>query len=66
MSLSIKDYIVLYQLQDKFLKKMAGRMGYDQLTLKKVEVVKVDSENSLLYLKGAIPGSRGSLIKVIG
>jgi large subunit ribosomal protein L3 len=47
-------------------KKMAGRMGYDQLTLKKVEVVKVDSENSLLYLKGAIPGSRGSLIKVIG
>jgi len=47
-------------------KRMAGRMGYDQLTLKKVEVIKVDSEKGLLYLKGAIPGSRGSLIKVIG
>jgi len=47
-------------------KKMAGRMGQDQLTLKKIEVAKVDSEKNLLYLKGAIPGRRGSLIKVIG
>jgi len=47
-------------------KKMAGRMGQDQLTLKKIEVIKVDSEKGLLYLKGAIPGRRGSLIKVMG
>ena len=47
-------------------KKMAGRMGQDQLTLKKIEVIKVDLEKNLLYLKGAIPGRRGSLIKVIG
>jgi len=47
-------------------KKMAGRMGNDQLTLKKIEIIKVDSEKNLLYLKGAIPGRRGSLIKVIG
>ncbi|MCK4805729.1 MAG: 50S ribosomal protein L3 [Candidatus Pacebacteria bacterium] len=47
-------------------KKMAGRMGNDQLTLKKIEVIKVDPEKGLLYLKGAIPGRRGSLIKVIG
>ena len=47
-------------------KKMAGRMGQDQLTLKKIEIIKVDSEKNLLYLKGAIPGRRGSLIKVIG
>jgi len=47
-------------------KKMAGRMGQDQLTLKKIEVIKIDLEKNLLYLKGAIPGRRGSLIKVIG
>jgi len=47
-------------------KKMAGRMGNDQLTLKKIEIIKVDPEKNLLYLKGAIPGRRGSLIKIIG
>lgn len=47
-------------------KKMAGRMGQNQLTLKKVEIIKVDPEKNLLYLKGAVPGRRGSLIKVIG
>jgi len=47
-------------------KKMAGRMGQDQLTFKKIEVIKVDPEKNFLYLKGAIPGRRGSLIKVIG
>jgi len=41
-------------------------MGQDQLTLKKIEVIKVDSEKNFLYLKGAIPGRKGSLIKVIG
>jgi len=47
-------------------KKMGGRMGQDQLTLKKIEIIKVDTEKNLLYLKGAIPGRRDSLIKVIG
>lgn len=47
-------------------KKMAGRMGQDQLTLKKIEIIKVDPEKNFLYLKGAVPGRRGSLIKVIG
>jgi len=47
-------------------KKMAGRMGNDQWTLKKVEIIKIDPEKNILYLKGAIPGTRGSLIKVIG
>jgi len=47
-------------------KKMAGRMGQNQLTLKKVEIIKVDPEKNLLYLKGAVPGRRNSLIKIIG
>jgi len=47
-------------------KKMAGRTGQDQFTLKKIEIIKIDPEKNILYLKGAIPGRRGSLIKIIG
>jgi large subunit ribosomal protein L3 len=47
-------------------KRMAGRMGQDQITLKKVKVIKVVPEKNLLYLKGAIPGRRNSLVKIIG
>lgn len=47
-------------------KKMAGRTGQAKTTLKKVKVVRVIPEKNLLYLKGAIPGRRGSLVKIIG
>lgn len=47
-------------------KKMAGRMGLKQITLKKIKVIKVIPEKKHLYLKGAIPGRRGTLIKIIG
>lgn len=46
--------------------RMAGRMGSDTVTLKKVSVVKIDPENSTLYLRGAIPGRRGTLVKITG
>ena len=45
-------------------KKMAGRMGGDQVTVKGLKVVKVDEENNLLAVKGAVPGKRGTLLKV--
>lgn len=45
-------------------KKMAGRMGGEQVTIKQVKVIKVEPEKNLLYLKGAIPGRRGSLIEI--
>lgn len=45
-------------------KKMPGRMGSDQITLKRVKIAKVDPEKNLLYLKGAVPGRRGSLLKI--
>jgi len=45
-------------------KKMAGRMGSDQITLKKIAVVKVEKDKNLLYLKGALPGRRGTLLKI--
>lgn len=44
--------------------KMAGRMGGKRHTLVNVKVVKVDPENNLLFLKGAVPGARNSLVEI--
>ena len=41
-------------------KKMAGQMGSEQKTTQSLEVVRVDAENNLLLIKGAVPGSTGS------
>jgi len=41
-------------------KKMAGHMGSEQVTTQNLEVVRVDAENNLLLIKGAVPGSTGS------
>lgn len=46
-------------------KRMAGRMGNDQVTVKNLEVIEVDPVNNLLYLKGAVPGCRNALVKII-
>lgn len=43
-------------------KKMAGRMGTDQVTRKKVKVVQIDHDKSLVALKGSVPGAPGSLV----
>lgn len=43
-------------------KKMAGRMGGNQITVKNLEIVLVDKENGLIGIKGAIPGNKGSYI----
>lgn len=43
-------------------KKMAGRMGGNQVTIKNLEVVLVDIENGLLGIKGALPGNKGSYL----
>jgi len=40
-------------------KKMAGQMGNKKISVQSLEVVKVDVENNLLLVKGAIPGSTG-------
>ncbi len=45
--------------------RMAGRMGGDKVTLKTVTVVKVDVERNLLFLKGAVPGGRNALLRVV-
>ena len=45
--------------------RMAGRMGGDKTTLKHVKVVKVDLERNLLFLKGAVPGGRNALLRLV-
>lgn len=45
-------------------KKMPGRMGAERITVRNLEVVKVDLENDLIALKGAIPGRRGTLLEI--
>tara|TARA_Y100000590_G_scaffold389450_1_gene464461 strand:+ start:316 stop:1026 length:711 start_codon:yes stop_codon:yes gene_type:complete len=41
-------------------KKMAGQMGNKLRTIQNIEIIKTDTENNLLYLKGSIPGSKNS------
>jgi large subunit ribosomal protein L3 len=43
---------------------MAGHMGDQRATIKKVRVVRADPEKNLLLVKGSLPGARGSLILV--
>ena len=45
-------------------KKMAGHMGSKFRTMQNLEIIKSDTENSLLYLKGSIPGSKNSEVLV--
>jgi large subunit ribosomal protein L3 len=44
--------------------RMPGRMGNERVTVLNLEVVKVDAERGLLYLRGAVPGHRSALIRV--
>lgn len=44
--------------------KAPGRMGGNQVTVKKLRVVQVDSENNLLLVEGAVPGSRGGYVSI--
>ena len=44
--------------------KMAGHMGDERVTIKKVRVVRTDPDRNLLLVQGSLPGARGSLILV--
>jgi large subunit ribosomal protein L3 len=44
--------------------RMAGHMGDERVTVKKVRVFQADAERNLLLVRGSLPGSRGSLITV--
>ena len=45
-------------------KKLPGHMGVVKVTVQNLEVVKVDAENQLILVKGAIPGNKGGLVTI--
>ena len=45
-------------------KKLAGHLGCERVTIQNLDVVKVDAENNLLAIKGAIPGPKGGIIVI--
>jgi large subunit ribosomal protein L3 len=44
--------------------KMPGRMGTDKVTVRNLNVVKIDAEQNLLLVKGAVPGGKGALLTI--
>jgi large subunit ribosomal protein L3 len=45
--------------------RMAGRMGYANTTVRNLKIVKVEKENNLIFVKGAIPGANNSIVELI-
>ena len=45
-------------------KKLPGHMGAEKVTVQNLTVVKVDAENNLIAIKGAIPGPKGGMIVI--
>jgi large subunit ribosomal protein L3 len=46
--------------------RMGGRMGADRVTVKNLTVALVDAKQQLLYIKGAVPGRKGTLVEIKG
>ena len=46
-------------------KGMPGQMGNEKVTVQNLEVVKIDAENNLIALKGAVPGPKGGIVSII-
>lgn len=47
-------------------RKMPGRMGYERITVKNLKIAKIDAENNILILRGAVPGHRSTLLEIRG
>jgi large subunit ribosomal protein L3 len=41
---------------------MAGRMGAEQVTVQNLEVVRIDVENNVILVKGAVPGPKKAMV----
>lgn len=46
--------------------RMPGRMGGDQVTTKNLEVIDLDLENNIIFIKGSVPGARNGLVFISG
>ena len=47
-------------------RRMPGRMGSDRISVKGLEIVKIDKKNKMIAVKGAVPGRRGTLLEIRG
>lgn len=45
-------------------KKLAGHLGHERVTIQNLSIVKVDAENNLIAIKGAIPGPKGGIVLI--
>jgi len=45
-------------------KKMGGRMGSDRVTVRNLKIVKIDNTTNTLFIEGAVPGRRGTLLEI--
>ncbi len=45
-------------------RKMAGHMGNERVSVRNLKIIRVDAENGLLLVKGAVPGHRNSLVLI--
>lgn len=46
--------------------KLPGHMGSERVTVQKLQLVNIDKSNNLLIVRGAIPGSNGSIVEIRG
>jgi len=42
----------------------AGHMGAEKVTVQNIEVVKIDAENNIIALRGAVPGPKGGIVYI--
>jgi large subunit ribosomal protein L3 len=47
-------------------KKMAGRMGFERVSVKNLKIVKIEKEANLIAVRGAVPGRKGTLLEIRG
>ncbi|MFH1894671.1 MAG: 50S ribosomal protein L3 [Patescibacteria group bacterium] len=47
-------------------RKMAGHMGAERVSVKNLKIEKIDLENNLIAVRGAVPGRRGTLLEIRG
>jgi large subunit ribosomal protein L3 len=44
---------------------MGGRMGFERVTVEGLKIVKVDAENNIIAVGGAVPGTKGRLVQIV-
>lgn len=45
-------------------KKMPGQMGNQRVTVQNIEVAKIDAERNLIFIKGGVPGPKGTILEI--